>query len=106
MSQSDFSYQAEKFNAARRILMAPHRKGESVDFVVALHECYRALQPLDRDQIQDDNVNGWLRMIDEAMDISDVIDPQGRGKLKAKALNFTDDERDEISSAVDEALST
>src|SRR5205814_5816866 len=96
-----YRYPAEKLNAARRALMAPHPKGEPDSFAHALHEFDHGLRGLKPDDL-DDNARGWVATIRRIMDTTGVHDPQGRGTALVKAETLSIDDKFKFSGAVDE----
>ncbi len=101
MTSGHYAYPSEKLAAARRILMAPHPKGEADAFGHAFHECSLGLRDVRPDDL-DDNARSWLRTIRETMDTTGIDDPQGRGTWFIKAERLSIDQKSPFSSAVDE----
>jgi hypothetical protein len=96
-----FSYPSEKFSAARRCLMLPHTHGETEDIANAFHECSLGLHDLDHEKL-DDHSSKWVNKIRELMDTSVIQDRSGRGKWLIKAEQLTEEQKIELSKAVDE----
>lgn len=96
-----FSYQAEKFSAARRALMLPHARGEAQSIADAFHECSLALHQFDESHLPDDPT-GWIRQLKGFMDTTGITDDNGEGTWAAKARKFTSDEQLHISHIIDE----
>jgi len=92
---------AEKLSAARRILMAPHPRGEAASYADAFHECMLGLKDIDRDDL-DDNARTWMATVERTMDTADIDDPSKRGTWIIKAEMLTVDEMTQYSHAVDE----
>lgn len=101
MTSELYKYPAEKLAAARRILMAPHPKGEADSFAHAFLECEHGLRDIRLEDI-DDSARSWLRTIKQAMDTSGIDDTQGRGRSFVKAENLSIEEKSQFSSAIDE----
>lgn len=99
-----FSYQSEKFAAARRALMLPHLHGEQESIAEAFGECSHGLHRLDRGEL-DDSAKTLVRKLEVYMDTSNVSDGDGEGRWSVKARSFTVDEMIEISRTVDELAS-
>lgn len=78
MTSQLYAYPAEKLAAARRMLMAPHPKGEADSFGHAFHECELGLRDVRPDDL-DDSARSWVRTIRQAMDTTGIDDPQGQG---------------------------
>lgn len=64
-----YSYQAEKFSAARHALMLPHSRGESESIAEAFHNISLGLHQLDTDKFDPSAQNGlghlsatWMRL--------------------------------------------
>src|SRR6266699_2573759 len=93
-----FSYQSEKFSAARSALMAPHPKGEAESFMHAFNECTHALNDFDvsHDLINDD-VRDWVRIVRETMDTSGIVPDPIKGTHLQKAERLTADQKFEFS---------
>ena len=100
-----FSYQAEKFAAARRALMLPHTQGEHTSIFHAFHECSLGLHQFDSSQLGDDE-REWIRRLEAYMDTSSLKDPMDEGTWVVKARSFSQDEKIEISRLVDELAHT
>lgn len=96
-----YSYQAEKFAAARSALMLPHPKGEAASIASAFHECHLGLHQIDRSQL-DDNAKDWLATLDALMDASGLADSHGKGLWQIKAETLTVNDKFELSRIVDE----
>lgn len=98
---SEYGYALEKLAAARRILMAPHPRGEAASYAGAFHECLLGLNRLPHDDL-DRNARAWVDTIKEAMDTEGIEDPSGRSAWTIKAEQLSDDERGAFSRAVDD----
>jgi len=96
-----FMYQAEKLSAAMRSLMLPHPQGEAESIMHAFHNCSLGFHDL-HDKDLDDNARSWVATIKELMDTTGIDDPMGRGTWLIKAERLTEDQRCELSNAVDE----
>jgi len=94
-----YSYPAEKFYTARRILMLPHPKGESHDIAGAYHECQLALRDIKPDDL-DNDARGWRATLERLMDTTGIQESP-RGTAAVKADQLTDDQKQEFSDAVD-----
>jgi hypothetical protein len=101
MISEHYSYPAEKLTAARRMLMAPHPKGEADAFAHAFHECDLGLRHVRPDDL-DDTARSWVQTIRQTMDTTGISDPQGRGTWFLKAERLSVEEKYRFSSAVDE----
>lgn len=99
-----FSYQSEKFAAARRALMLPHLHGEHESIAEAFRECSHGLHRLDRSEL-DDAARTLVRRLEAYLDTSNVSDGDAEGRWSVKARSFTEDEKIEISRTVDELAS-
>ena len=97
----NFSYQAEKFSAARRSLMLPHVKGEAQSIASAFHECSLGLLDLPTDDL-DEYVRDWLNQLKDLMDTSGIDDTSGLGNWALKAEQMTADQKFELSRVIDE----
>ena len=96
-----FSYQSEKFSAARRALMLPHSGGEAASIAGAFHECSLGLHKLN-DNALDDDARSWVYKLKKLMDTSGFVDPDERGLWTVKAASLTTDQKLELSRVVDE----
>jgi hypothetical protein len=96
-----FSYAAEKFGAARRILMLPHPKGEAWSIASAFHEISLAFRHLDRTALSHDPAR-WVSRLEDLMDTTGINDPNERGTWLTKAESFSDDQISEVSRLVDD----
>ncbi len=96
-----FRYQGEKLSSARRSLMLPHPRGEAESIFHAFQNCSLGFQDL-RDEDLDDDARGWVAKINELMDTTGIDDPESRGTWLLKAELLTEDQRIELSSAIDE----
>jgi len=103
--KNDFSRQAEKLDAARRALMAPHPKGETQSFVTAFQECDFALHHLDVNTLEDDNARRWISTIRRLIDTTGLQDPSGRGLWYVRAEQMSLDDKIEFARAVNELAS-
>jgi hypothetical protein len=99
MGSTRWAYPSEKFEAARRGLMAPHPNGEAKSFVAALHECQLGLHGVSVDNL-DDDARHWVRTLEEAFDDTGVEDPDGRGTWIHKMEGLDTEELSRISDAV------
>jgi hypothetical protein len=97
----DVAYQAEKLSAARRVLMLPHPRGEAESIAEAFELCSRAFFRFDTNAL-DDNARRWILTIKDFMDTSGIDNVGGRGTYVIKAERLTNDEKRELSNAVDE----
>ena len=89
------SYLAEKFNAARRILMLPHPRGEAHAIADAFFEISLSLGHVEPEQ-HPDSAQQLLRL--KALMGTTEGDT---GAWYAKAKGFTVEERREVSSLID-----
>jgi hypothetical protein len=96
-----FAYQAQKLSEARRALMLPHPRGEAESIAGAFQACSAGFDNLDPDTL-DYKARGWFSKITELMETSGIEDPAGRGTWAVKAEGFTNDQKLELSRAVDE----
>ena len=96
-----FTHQAELLSRARRALMLPHSRGEAQSIAEAFHECSLAFHEFRPDDL-DDNSRRWFDKITELMDTAGIDDPAGRGTFVIKAERLTNDEKIDLSHAVDE----
>ena len=96
-----FSYQSEKFSAARHALMLPHSRGEHESIANAFHECKLGLHNFDRTQL-DDNARSWVEKLDALMDTTGFTDPHREGLWAVKAKTLSNDDKINLSSLVDE----
>lgn len=104
MDNMKFNYPAEKLSAARRILMAPHPKGEDRSFAGAFFECMLGLEHVVLDDL-DDNARRWVRTIKQTIDTTGVEDPTGsreEGLMFYRARGLSEEEKTDFSNAVDE----
>ena len=98
-----FSRQAEKFSAARRMLMVPHSKDEDEVFAHVFHECSLGLYRFDVGLVEYDEARRWIQTVQQTMDTTGLSDPGGEeGLYKVKAARLTYEQKCEFSSAVDE----
>ena len=95
-------YAAEKFDTARRFLMAPHPEGEAHSYFLAFHECDLGLGCLDVEAIDDKAAQDWIQIVKKTMDTAGIDDPTQRGTWLIKAEQLNIDEKTEFSRAVDE----
>ena len=103
--KNDFMYQAEKLDAARRALMAPHPKGETQSFVIAFQECDLAFYHLDVNALEDDSARRWVSTIRRLMDTTGLQDPSGRGLWYVRVEQMSLEDKIEFARAVDELAS-
>lgn len=99
-----FSYQKKQFSAARSSLMLPHPEGEAASIASAFYECSRGLHTLDEQEL-DDSVRYSLTKVKELMDTSGLAnpaDPDQRGLWMVKADSLTEEQKFDLSRAVDE----
>jgi hypothetical protein len=102
---SKWGYPAEKFSAARRMLLLPHPSGEAQSLASAFHECLRGLDRIPRDDL-DANARAWVGTVERTMDDTGIEDPDGeRGTWFVKAQGLTDQEKQQFSDAVDHLAS-
>lgn len=78
MNTAKYKYPAEKFAAARLILMAPHPKGEADSFGRAFIECGYGLDNLSIDDLND-YARSLVQTVKQTMDTTGIDDPNGRG---------------------------
>jgi len=104
MIGSPYNYAAEKFTSARHALMLPHPAGEAASIASAFFEIDLGLHDVE-DQHLDDSARHWLRTLREFMDTSGIKDPAEVGTFNLKAEKLTDDEKADLSRAVDELAS-
>ncbi len=100
-----FSYEAEKFSVARSALMLPHLEGESKSIYHAFNACSLGLDNLDRKLLTDDNAIKNVSKIEELMDTSGLTDSEDKGLWKIKAELLSEEEKYDLSTAVDELAS-
>jgi hypothetical protein len=98
------SYQAEKFNLARRALMLPHPKGEAAAVADAFLELSLALHKFD-DAALASGAREQLQRLRELMDTSGTEHGSERGAWAAKAKGFSTEDKLEISALVDSLAS-
>ncbi len=96
-------YPTEKLAMARRMLMAPHPKGENESFVMAFHECDICMSQLK--QIDDEHARDWIETIRKTIDVTGLKDPNDVGLWAVKVERLTVKEKAEFSNAVDELSS-
>jgi hypothetical protein len=96
-----WSYPAEKFFAARRMLMLPHSEGEAESLKYAFAEIDHGLRRIPRDDL-DADARAWVATIEEAMDTAGIEDPDGLGTWYLKAGRLSHDQKRQFSNAVDE----
>ncbi|MCC5090607.1 hypothetical protein [Xanthomonas campestris] len=96
-----YSYQEEKFSAARHALMLPHSRGESESIAEAFHNISLGLHQLDTSKL-DPSAQKWIATLKRFMDTTGISDPDGDGAWAVKARTFTTDDQIEISRTVDE----
>ncbi|WP_433691782.1 hypothetical protein [Herbaspirillum seropedicae] len=96
-----YSYQSEKFAAARSALMLPHTKGEATSVAEAFFQCSLGLEHI-ADEGLDDDARAWLQQLSAFMDTSSIQDLRNRGAYLVKAEQFTIDELLQISILIDE----
>lgn len=94
-----FGYQAEKLSQARSALLLPHRSGEADSIAQCFEFCSRAFHQFDASSL-DDHARTWVETIKAFMDTTGIDAPNGRWVIKASKL--TDDEKYELSNAVDQ----
>ncbi len=99
MDSGRYAYPAEKLAAARRILMAPHPKGEADSFGHSFFECDLGLRDV-RPADLDDSAQSWVSTIRRLMDTTGIDDPQGRGTSFLKAERLSIDDKYQFSKAV------
>ena len=98
---SEFMYQSEKFRVARQVLMAPHPNGEDDSFTGALHECQLGLKDVVETKL-DDDARRDVEIIRHALDTTGVeMEEHEDGSLTAKIRQMNDEQKSEISGAVD-----
>ena len=100
MSLDRYAYPAEKFAAARRILMVPHPKGEAYSIAVAFHECELGLGDMQPDDF-DDDAKRWVSTVTSLMDTTGIDDQHGRGTAFIKAESLSVDEQSQFAHAID-----
>ncbi len=99
MDSTKWAYLSEKFETARRGLMAPNPSGEAESFVAALHECQLGLRNVNVNDL-DDDVKRWMKTLEEAFDDTGVEDTDGRGTWIHKMESLETEELSRISDAV------
>jgi len=99
-----FSYEYQKFAAARHSLMLPHINGEDYSIFNAFHECSVALHKFDKSQL-DDNATLWIKRLESLMDVTGISDPHGEGLFLVKAKQLSIEEKIELSHIIDELAS-
>jgi len=94
-----FTNASEKFAAARRSLMLPPPKGETIAIADAFHECSRGLHNLNTDDL-DDTARESVRKLEKLMDGSGLNDPLDRGLYMIKAERLSIDQKAELSEVI------
>lgn len=97
-------YPSEKFAAARRALMLPQPQGDAAAIAVAFQECSLGLPKIDEKSL-DESAKSLLSKLKAYMDTADVADPSGKGRYLVKAEGFDDEQKNEISTLIDELTS-
>ena len=97
------SYQAEKFRAARQALMLPLPKGEAHAIADAFFEISLSIRDLDPMRISDPDARAKVQKLLGYMDVSGVTGHSVESsQWLAKAKTFSVEQKQEISSAIDE----
>jgi hypothetical protein len=99
-----YSYAAEKFSNARRMLMLPPPAKEAQIIALAFHEISLCLRDLRQDDL-DDSAKDWLAKVQSFMDTTGVVDLTGSGTYQVKAQSLTQDQKLELAGCVDELAS-
>ena len=103
--QTDFGYAYEKLSKARSALMAPNFGHKNGSFASALFECDLALRHLNPDDIDNELARTLVRRIEEVLDTAGIDDPEGLGTLAIKLDRMRDNEKLQVSRAIDELAS-
>ena len=100
----NFRYQAERFDAARRILMLPHPHGEAQSIASAFIECSLGLMDLQTEDLGE-GVRDWLGILRDLMDTSDIPETSAYELFELKARQLTEAQKIELSQIIDELAS-
>ena len=101
MDSMKFRYPAEKFAAARSILMLPHPEGEVQALASAFSECDLGLHDISDDML-DDSARHWVETVNRTMDTTGIAEDEITGTYYRKAETLTVEEIFEFSKSVDE----
>ncbi|GEM_PF-1000458 len=96
-----YAYPSEKFSAARRRLMLPHREGEDMAIADAFHECSLGLRDICREDL-DETAEPWFDSLQEFMSTTGLQDPSKIGLWRIKAQSLTLDQRFAVARIIDE----
>lgn len=102
-SKLKWAYAGKQLDAAQRLLMLPHPKGEADSIARSFHECELGLQDAARNGLDsefDDDARAWVNAIRSAMDTTGAEAKSGEGNWFAKASTLTVDEKAAYASAV------
>jgi hypothetical protein len=85
-----------KFNAARKSLIAPHPDGEARSFYYAFQNCSLAFNHFDANRVKDEEAGKWIKTILQLMDTTGLQDTPGEGLWQARAKQMSLEEKIEF----------
>ena len=95
MAKHPFFYQGKQFSNARRVLMAPHPKGDEHGFEVAFMYCRNALSELNLEHVEDEEARQRIATVERLMNSDRDL------SFEQRARRMTLEDKEEFSKAVD-----